>query len=61
MSAATKPACPFCGEPEASIDEIAPGQFACVCDDCGAIGPAAGLQDAAVMLWNMRAPQGVTA
>ena len=56
-----KPACPFCGEPEASIDEIAPGQFACVCDDCGVIGPAASLQNAAVMLWNIRAPVEVTA
>ena len=61
MSAATKPACPFCGEPEATIDEVSPGVFACICDDCGAIGPQSNLPDAAVMLWNIRAPQEVTA
>lgn len=48
--------CPFCGEPEGVVDEISPGQFAVICQDpdCGAIGPAASVQQVAVNLWNRR-------
>lgn len=48
------PGCPFCGEPEADVDEISPGEFACVCNDCGAIGPKASWAEGAVILWNGR-------
>lgn len=50
----TAPGCPFCGEPEASIDEVKPRRFALVCEDCGAIGPEADTQEEAVTRWNAR-------
>lgn len=50
----TAPGCPFCGEPEGEVDEISPGRFAVICQDCGTIGPAASWAEAAVILWNSR-------
>lgn len=50
----TAPGCPFCGEPESVVDEISPGTFAVICQDCGAIGPSASAAFASVILWESR-------
>lgn len=49
-----RPGCPFCGEPDGELDEISPGRFAAICNDCGAIGPSAATQEHAAMLWDAR-------
>jgi Lar family restriction alleviation protein len=53
--------CPFCGDPDPSIDEIDNDVWAVVCNDCGAIGPhltddgSKVLGERAIALWNGRA------
>lgn len=54
MSDATKPGCPFCGEPDGEIDDVSNRAFAVVCQNCGAIGPRGKTQIEAAKLWDQR-------
>ena len=48
--------CPFCDHEDVEVDEVAPGQFAIDCPECGAIGPILDTVSTAIELWN--APHG---
>ncbi len=60
MNAPTVEPCPFCEDPDPSIDEIDTDKWAVVCNECGAIGPhlsddggaTVGLK--AIEMWNKR-------
>ena len=54
VATSVKP-CPFCGDDDPHIDEIEPGKYALVCQDCQTIGPASEVsQQGAILAWNIR-------
>lgn len=52
--------CPFCADPDPSIDEIDTDKWAVCCNNCGAIGPhlsddgGATVGTRAIEMWNRR-------
>lgn len=55
----TNRGCPFCGAGwhTIEIDEVSLGEkqpFACVCNECGTIGPKSRTQEDAARLWDTR-------
>lgn len=55
MNKTTIDDCPFCASSELGVDGSV-GTFYVCCESCGAIGPDADSEIAAVELWNDRTP-----
>jgi len=61
MSAVPIKPCPFCGDGDPQITEVAKGVHAVVCNGCGCTGPIENYEsaqqtpDRAIELWNRRA------
>lgn len=61
MTATVLP-CPFCGDNDPAVAEVAIGVYALVCNDCGCTGPIPSFENAkqtgeqAIAEWNRRAP-----